>query len=57
MAAPRRQGHDRHALDEAHEEAKGARAGRDDDRGAQRDGLGGGVEQRLLDLEAAGQVR
>ena len=30
---------------------------RDDDRGAQRDRLGRGVEQRLLDLQPAGQVR
>ena len=54
--APGRQGEHGQALDQAHEEAERARAGADHDRGAQRDRLVGGLEQRLLDGEAGGEV-
>ena len=45
-----------HPLDEVDQEAKRARARADDDRGAQRDGLGQAGEQDPLDLQAAAQV-
>ena len=56
FVAPGRQREHGQALDQPHEEAERARAGADDDRGAQRDRLVGGVEQRLLDRQARGEV-
>ena len=49
-------GEHRQALDQPHEEAERARAGGDDDRGAQRDRLRHGVQQRLLDRQPRGEV-
>ena len=46
---PRRQREHGQALDQPHEEAERARAGGDDDRRAQRDRLGRGLQQRALD--------
>jgi hypothetical protein len=54
--APARQGQHGQALDQAHEEAEGARARPHDDRRAQRDRLGRRGEQRLLHGQARGEM-
>ena len=56
VPAPGRQRHHRHALDQPDEEAERARARADDDRGAQRDPLRHGAEQRALDREPRAEV-
>src|SRR4029078_12423363 len=56
VAAPGRQREYREALDQPYEERNRTAAGADDDRGAQRNSLTGGVEQRLLDRQAGGKM-